>query len=212
MAERLNGAVTILLAIAAVSVLVRDHRAAAGGPRTALPIALDGWEEVSKAGVWVGSQEADVVITSFVDYQCPFCATAHAVVDSLLAENPEAVAVSYVHYPLPNHSEALAAAIAVECAEQQSRAGVFIFHAFERQRDFPQHPWMEIAEEVGVPDLAQFESCMKLPVSSFPRIEAGIASAAELNVRGTPTMWVNGRPSTPPVLRRHVEDALRRIR
>jgi protein-disulfide isomerase len=53
--------------------------------------------------------------------------------------------------------------------------------------------WTALAEEAGVRDLAEFEACISLPESEFPRIASGSELGRRTGVRGTPTAWVNGR-------------------
>ncbi|MYA64893.1 MAG: hypothetical protein F4139_04205 [Gemmatimonadetes bacterium] len=64
---------------------------------------------------------------------------------------------------------------------------------FAEQDSLGSKDWAVFAEEAGIPDLAAFEECMKLPADSFARIDAGRELGLRRNVRGTPTLYVNGR-------------------
>ena len=57
----------------------------------------------------------------------------------------------------------------------------------------PRTIMVTFAEEAGVPDLAAFEECVRLPADSFPRIQAGRELGERRNIGGTPTLFVNGR-------------------
>lgn len=206
---RLDTAVTVTVALAAVAVLVRgshDRAPEVGGGD------IEEWREISESSLWYGSKDASVVIMEFVDFQCPFCAVVHPTVDSLLNEWAPDVALAMIHFPLSSHPQAKPAAVAVECAAQQHRLGQFIGELFRRQADFPASPWVEVAEHAGVEDLVAFESCIDLPPSSFSRIADGIALALEHEVKGTPTLFVNGERTSGTALAETVKDAVSRAR
>lgn len=84
-------------------------------------------------------------------------------------------------------------AVAVECAERQGRFEPMYRLLFVQQESLGSKPWATFADEAGVPDLAAFEECVKLPSTSFPRIQAGRELGENRNIGGTPTLFVNGR-------------------
>jgi protein-disulfide isomerase len=145
------------------------------------------------------------VITEFVDFQCPFCAAAAPLVDSLVTEASD-VALVLVHMPLANHPQALPAAIAVECAHRQARTHDYTNALFANQDSLGTTSWLSFAEQVGGFDLSSFGQCVELPSDSFPRIATGLAVAEEHGVSGTPTFWVNGRLTGRSALRRIVTE------
>lgn len=152
------------------------------------------WERENEIGIRSGPADAVVVITEFVDLQCPFCAALAPIIDSIAAEFPDDVAVVFQHFPLQSHEHAIPAAIAAECAERQARFWPMYRLLLSGQRSFP---WEQFAEDAGVSNLAAFADCMTLPQDSFPRIAAGRALGERTGVVGTPTTWVNGRVARP---------------
>lgn len=59
---------------------------------------------------------ADIVLTEYSDLECPFCANAHPILESLVNESEGSVAWIYRHFPLTEiHAEAMPRAIASEC-------------------------------------------------------------------------------------------------
>jgi protein-disulfide isomerase len=63
---------------------------------------------------------------------------------------------------------------------------------YRDQRLLGVKPWAEFADEAAIADLPAFETCMRLPADSFPRIAQGSDIGRRNGVRGTPTVWVNG--------------------
>ena len=84
-------------------------------------------------------------------------------------------------------------AVAAECAERQGRFEAMYQLLFAQQESLGSKDWGDFAEEAGVPDVGTFEECLTLPADSFPRIQAGRDLGLRRNIRGTPTVFVNGR-------------------
>jgi protein-disulfide isomerase len=82
---------------------------------------------------------------------------------------------------------------------------------FDEQDSFGLKPWSEYAAAAGVPNIADFDACMKKN-DPIARIEVGRALGAKLNVQGTPTLIVNGwmlrHPPSQEELEAMVKDVL----
>jgi len=71
---------------------------------------------------------------------------------------------------------------------------------FERQDDFGLKPWSDFAAAAGVSHLAAFDDCIKR-TDPIPRVEEGRALGRKFDVRGTPTIIINGwKLGRPPTL------------
>jgi protein-disulfide isomerase len=83
------------------------------------------WSAIVAAAtpLYSGSAPADVV--EFVDYECPYCRSVAATVDSALARGTR---IAVIHLPLAIHSRATLAAVAAICAARTER-----FPDFHRQ-------------------------------------------------------------------------------
>jgi hypothetical protein len=212
---RVERVTSIILAGAAVAVAVtyvsaelNAGRLAGGGTGLAvdLPVVessayVGGWEERVRETVRFGPSEAALTVVEFMDFQCPFC-RAHAIrMDSLKAEFPEDVAVVVQHYPLrPPPSPAYAASMAVECAGRQGVLEEMYTLLLDQQERIETTPMSEFAEEVGVPDLAEFDRCSMLPETQAV-VDADRRWGSELQIRGTPSVMVNGwLLDRPPIL------------
>lgn len=76
------------------------------------------WGELVEVASPLGGQvNRDVSVIMISDYECPFCKTAEASVDSALKAG---VGISLLHFPIASHKSARAAALVALCAEQQN--------------------------------------------------------------------------------------------
>jgi protein-disulfide isomerase len=155
-----------------------------------------------------------VVITEFMDFECPFCARLVPRLDTIMAAFPGEIAIVMHHFPLVNHPSALPAAIASECALRQGSFEAFYRAVFADYAALAlgRRNLASYAEEAGVPNAVELARCASLPVDSFPRIEYGRALGDRSGVRATPTVWINGRPlrgATLAGIRARVEQELR---
>ncbi len=154
---------------------------------------VSAWKEDNKGAIAVGPANAPIVITEFVDFQCPFCAQLAPTIDSIRSAFPNEVSIVFHHFPLSIHKYAVPAAIAAECARSQGRFWPMYHALFARQEAFGPNAWGSFALDAGVPDTAAFARCVSMPEDSFPRIEADQTMGNHEGVSATPTTWVNGR-------------------
>jgi protein-disulfide isomerase len=192
---------TLLVACAVVTTALVVRREFFAKPPAAArpdekPVLVDNWRSHLTKGTLMGPADASVQLIEFADFECPFCASYAKDLKTILERYPQKVALTYVHYPLQNHRFAEPAARVVECAGQQGRFEAMYERLFEQQQSFGLKPWSEFATEAGVPDVAAFDTCVK---STEPvlQIEQGKQLGNELEVRGTPTLLVNGWKLTP---------------
>ena len=188
-------ALLVVIASAMAAVFLRDRAATdtrVEGDLMRPPELIADWQLENERGIWIGPRSARVIITEFMDFQCPFCARLVARVDSLRAEYPGEVAIVVHHFPLEIHRFALQAAVAAECADRQGRYDEVAHLIFTKQDSLGLKPWRSYAQEAGVRELESFEACRSLPLDSFPRIGYGQSLGRRTGVRGTPTVWING--------------------
>jgi len=168
-------------------------------------IAVERGKALEKASVGMpirGTADAKVTIVEFSDFQCPYCARAAQTVEQVVEKHGQNVKVVFKHFPLDFHPWAKPAAVAANCAAQQSPEAFWLLHDkyFEHQRELT--PETVIAQsktylaDSGV-DLAAWATCAEDTTSDAHQamvaaVEADIALAAELGVEGTPSFFVNG--------------------
>ncbi len=139
-----------------------------------------------------GPEHAPVTIVEFSDYQCPFCARSEGLVQQALAAYPTQVRLAFKHYPLTSiHPQAMDAALAAVAAQRQGRFWEMHEKLFANQRALGRDQLLQYARELGL-DLPRFEADLASPEVKA-QVTADIQLARRAGVRGTPTIFVNGR-------------------
>ncbi len=156
------------------------------------PRAVDNWAQLVSAGQWLGRSDAPVKIVEFSDFECPFCARTHPIVEAVRRRHPDRVAVLYRHFPLDAiHPHARPAAVASECAAEQGRFGEFATLLFAQQDSLGVTPWPRFAARAGVTDSAAFERCVR-ESRTMPAVDRDAKVGAETKIEVTPTLVING--------------------
>ena len=210
-----------LVAVIGVGTLIWVARS--GGSAATAPIELGSVEEAERVAqraepVRRGEPGAPVQIVEFADYQCPAC--AHFALNVLkplesYIEGGQAQLVFY-DFPLSSHPNAFLAARAAHCARDQERFWDYQDMLFGRQSDWgssrsPADVLTAYAEQLGL-DVDAFENCLRS--DRYAELVTANALVGErLGVRGTPTVYINGRSvgnawNDADAMRRLVEQAL----
>jgi protein-disulfide isomerase len=215
---KFDSIVTLTLVVCAVIttgvVLRREFTAPAAGRRQVDQDQKDAliarWRDDLSKGIRLGPDAAPVQLIEFADFECPFCGDFHTKLKALRARYPTQVSLTYVHFPLPGHRFALPAARVAECAGEQGRFEAMYDQLFEGQGQFGLKPWDDYAIAAGVLDIAAFDVCTK-KTDSMPRVEAGKALGAKLDIQGTPTVIINGWKLGHPPTAEELDQMVQRI-
>lgn len=139
----------------------------------------------------LGPGSAAVTIVEFGDFECPACRQAHPAVQSLLSHFGKRVRFVFRHFPLREvHPHAELAAEAAEAAGAQSRFWPFLDLLFNHQNHLDAGHLHAYATQLGL-DMPRFENELRDSVYR-QRVQAQIELGHRLNVRATPTFYVNG--------------------
>lgn len=186
---------TLVVSVVAIAMLIifLQDRNMAESPWGSNTEPVEDWRAWSVSGIRVGPEEAEIVVTVFTDFQCPFCGSLVPILDSLASAFPDRLAVEHQHFPLDGHNFAIPSSIAAECAHRQEAFTGMYRTLFSQQSSIGEISWDVFASEAGVKDLAAFQECMLSTIEDFPRITAGRALGERIGVLGTPSVWINGR-------------------
>ena len=168
---------------------------AAAPAATAHAVEQDEIVDVAVSGAPVrGHSAAPVTIALFSDFECPYCVKAEATLRTLEDAYPGKVKVAFRHRPLPMHEHARLAAKASMAADAQGR--FWEYHDILLQhRDALERSQLEsYALQAGL-DARRFARDLD-GAELDARLDADLDQAARLGVKGTPTMFVNGRRIT----------------
>lgn len=145
----------------------------------------------------VGPEDAPVTLEEFGDFECPPCGLLHPVLKTMEKEFGPRLRVIFREFPLvPTHPHALVAARSAEAAGLQGKFWEMHDLLFENQRtwheQFDARPTFEgYAKRIGL-DLERFRRDLSSQVVE-QRIFLDGKRAHALGVKGTPTVFLNGR-------------------
>lgn len=138
-----------------------------------------------------GSASAPVTITVFSDFQCPFCSKAESTVRDLEAAYPGKIRFVFKNNPLPFHEHARLAAKATLAANEQGKFWEYHDALFAHQKDLDRASLERYAEDLGL-DLRRFRAALD-DARLDTVVEADVTEAHRLDLKGTPSFFVNGR-------------------
>jgi len=155
-------------------------------------VAVNFIQDIDTAGSpFKGPEKAPVVVTVFSDFQCPYCAKVSPLLDQLLAQYPKDVKVVHKNFPLKNHQFAMPAAIAALAAHRQGKFWEMHDKIFENSATLSDEKFTEFAKALGL-NMDKFSKDSKDP-QLLQGIQADLQNGLKAEVRGTPTIFVNGR-------------------
>ncbi len=165
-------------------------------PSPTVPPSPPSEVEVSIEGsLFLGSENAPVVVVEFTDYECPYCARHfRETLPRIRADYVETGKVKYIlkDFPLSFHMQAKPAAIAARCAGAQEKYWEMHDRLFAQQRNLGTQLFQQLAQELGL-NLQTFSQCLNSGTFDA-QIDADIASARQIGVAGTPS-FVIGKPT-----------------
>jgi protein-disulfide isomerase len=141
-----------------------------------------------------GKASAPVTLVVFSDFQCPFCMRAVTTTDSLERQYGDKIRVVFKHNPLPFHQRAEPAAeLAIEARAQKGDAAFWKVHdlLWDAKGKLENDDLQSIAQAAGLnaPAVAKAIETKKHKAV----IDADQDLAEDLDARGTPTFYINGR-------------------
>src|SRR5690242_4729914 len=144
-----------------------------------------------------GPANAPVHIEEFGDFECPPCGLFHPILEQMEAEFGDKIQVTFREFPLvPTHQHALAAASAAEAAGLQNKFwemhDMLYDHQNDWKKEFDVRPVFEgYAKQIGL-DVERYKRDANGDLVA-QRIFADGKRGHSLGVKGTPTVFMNGR-------------------
>ncbi len=153
-------------------------------PSTAKTIPIDG-------SPTKGPDDAAVTIIELADFECPHCREAVPLMDAVIAAHPGKVRLVYKSYTLQFHVRGEPAARAAFAAGAQGKFWEMEHLLFERQLHLEDADLERYAQMLRL-DSAKWKADIDSPAVK-ERIAHDHKLGEELKVKGTPTIYVNGR-------------------
>ena len=170
-----------------------------------LDTSMEPWGRVNMGGVSLddrptqGPADAPVTIVEFADFECPFCAHAFSVIETLVNTTYKGkVKVIFKAYPLNVHPWAMKAAEAAECARLQNPAAFWDFarYFYTNQGSINAKNIEDNVDKLARAqklDAPSLKACMD-SAQTAARIKQDQTDGNTIHVSSTPTFFVNGIP------------------
>jgi len=167
--------------------------------------SMEPWGRTNMSGVSLddrptqGPANAPVTIVEFADFECPFCAHAFSVIETLVNTTYKGkVKVIFKAYPLNVHPWAMKAAEAAECARMQNPDAFWDFarYFYTNQGSINAKNIQDNVDKLAKTqklDAPSLKACMENPQTEA-RIKQDQTDGNSIHVSSTPTFFVNGIP------------------
>lgn len=140
----------------------------------------------------IGPGDAVVTIVEFSEFQCPFCRRVRPTLDRLRERFPQDVRVVFKHLPLPFHEHALPAArLSAEVFRTRGTSAFWQASDELFSGELSDAELIATATRAGLTE-AQARGAIA-GTSGQTLIDADLNLAEDLQVRGTPHFFINGR-------------------
>jgi protein-disulfide isomerase len=146
-----------------------------------------------------GDPNAPITIVEFSDFQCPFCARFHLQTLPLLLEeyiDTGKVNLVYRDFPIQSiHPNALPAAVAAECANEQGKYWEYHDTLFEKQNSWNRldsntviSTFSQYATDIGL-EQQQFDSCLDSG-KYLEEVQGDLSDGKDYGITGTPGFFI----------------------
>jgi len=175
-------------------------QAAAGVPATDIIVSLSEYYASFRAPrqklevdprMCQGDAKAPVTLVEFSDFECPYCGKARPVLESFAKKNASRVRFCNVPFPLPMHANAVPAGQAVLWARDQGKFWEMHDALFENAQKLSIPSIVELANKLGLKG-AELQKALQAGTYA-QELEKYKSLGNSANIRGTPSLFFNGR-------------------
>jgi len=141
--------------------------------------------------VFKGPEDAPVTIINFSDFQCPFSKRSVDLIEKIMKEYDGKVRYVFKHFPLGFHKLARPAALASIAAHNQGKFWEYYGRLFDDIKKIDEENLSKWAVELGL-DMEKFNQDRNSEEAG-KIVQNDMASGSAFGVRGTPTLFINGK-------------------
>jgi thiol-disulfide isomerase/thioredoxin len=149
--------------------------------------------DLSSFGPPLGPEKAPVAVVEFSDYTCPYCQMLKPVLDDFVKRHPR-VRLYYKPFPILSHPRAVEAALAGEWARDAGLFWKMYDSLFANPHELSDEDLADRAREIGGDPTALRAALASGALKA--RVSASQAEGRAAGMRGTPTLFFNGRRYT----------------
>ncbi|MCL5031300.1 MAG: DsbA family protein [Bacteroidetes bacterium] len=162
------------------------------GDQTINISSVDNWKELITHDGKIDTNSPKVYLIEFFDYECPYCNTLDATLDTIQSKYNDKIKIIRYHFPLNIHPLAYRAAIAAECASKQDYFDMYHKELMRNQYKLNSINFTEVARQIGIKDIGKFQKCVDHEETA-DIIAKNVQLAKEYKITGTPTLIINDK-------------------
>jgi protein-disulfide isomerase len=144
----------------------------------------------------LGTADAPITVVMFSDFECPFCRQLAAEIKQLAPEQRRDLRLIFRQFPLPIHKMALQEAELTACAARQNNEAFWVLYDYFYDKPQSERNILDGAQKVlasqSKVDAQTLNTCIREHEAS-DTIRNDLKMGNSFGVRGTPTIFVNGR-------------------
>ncbi len=139
----------------------------------------------------LGPEDAKVTIVEYSDFECPFCQRVQETIKQVIEEYKGQVRLVFKNYPLSFHKNAVIAAEAGECANEQGKFWEMHDKMFANRLSLEEKDLKKYAKDIGLNE-AQFNQCLDSGKYKSA-IDKDVVDGNKRGFSGVPAFFINGR-------------------
>ncbi|MFH1587935.1 MAG: DsbA family protein [Candidatus Diapherotrites archaeon] len=146
--------------------------------------------ELVNGSAWAGTENAEITIVVFSDFECMPCRENYWKMKNTLAEFEGKIKYVFRHFPATKTINSFRAAAASKCAQEKNLFWEYHDKLFESAKELNEKELISLAKESGLNE-AEFIEC--LYSGKFDsEIQKDINDALRFGAEGAPTYFING--------------------
>jgi 2-hydroxychromene-2-carboxylate isomerase len=144
-----------------------------------------------------GNASGRITVIEFVDYECPHCKHAQALMRQVVEEYPKDLKMYFKHFPLSSHANARLAAEGAVAAHKQGKFWPFNEKVWANSENLTPAVLEKAAKEVGL-DVARWRADIESDAVKG-QVQADKSEGNDLGILATPSIYINGRKYEDPL-------------
>lgn len=138
-----------------------------------------------------GPREAPVKIFMFSDFECPYCAKAGQTILKIKEKYGDKIRLVYKHFPLAIHKNAMIAAQASVCIEQNKVLGFWQYFKVMLNKHDNLSASSIRNDSIKIIEAKKYDECLNLP-STEATVLQDVQLGEKIGLESTPVFFVNG--------------------
>lgn len=148
--------------------------------------------EIKENDITLGNKESENKLIVFSDFQCPYSKIFHTALGENAKEYGDKMEFVFKHLPLGMHEQAINAALASECANEQGKFWDYADRLFARQNEWSAttgtNTFKSYASALGL-NYGQFSQCLDSQKYA-DKVKTDMTEANDFGISGTPAVFI----------------------